>query len=352
MTLTPLDVLKNGLKLLQRRVKARKEEIQARLAEKKSISSQDEEWLDGEANLIDEQQVLDALDDASDYERGFGRLNDVQKGVVRKLQEVAGNLTKTAGKKRKHACSCDFQIALKTIDKSKGPENKPVKVSLSSSNKEPAGPVFTKKENATLGQRIEILNWYHANGKNQSKTAKHFDQLYPNLKIKQPLVSAWVKDEAKWRDEWAHTSVQTHSAKRICQTQHPEVSEMLDLWVSKAMADNLLVTGEVLRQKWTKFADLARVPEDERLSLSEGWLACVKNRNGLKQLKRHGEGGSVDLERVEGERRRIQGLIKEYGYELKDIFNMDETGLFYGYHNIHLFSFAPITHVENRMPSD
>lgn len=213
-------------------------------------------------------------------------------------------------------------------DAFKGPENKPEKVL---SNKGHAAPVFTKKENATLDQRIEILDWYHANGKNQSKTAKHFDLIYPNLKIKQPLVSAWVKEEAKWREEWACTSGRTHVAKRICQTQHPEVTEMLDLWVSRAMADNLLITGEVLRQKWTKFAELAGVPEDERLSLSEGWLARFKNRSGLKQLKRHGEAGSVDPEKVERERRRVQGLIKEYGYELRDIFNMDETGLFYGY---------------------
>ncbi|KAF8221434.1 hypothetical protein L208DRAFT_1095729, partial [Tricholoma matsutake] len=67
-------------------------------------------------------------------------------------------------------------------------------------------PVFTKKENATLAQRIEILDWYHDNGKNQSKTAKHFDSIYPNLKMKQPLVSAWVKDEAKWREEWVHSN--------------------------------------------------------------------------------------------------------------------------------------------------
>jgi hypothetical protein len=42
------------------------------------------------------------------------------------------------------------------------------------------------------------LDWYHANGKNQSVTAKHFDVKYLNLKIKQPLVSAWVEAEAKW----------------------------------------------------------------------------------------------------------------------------------------------------------
>ena len=110
MTPKPLDVLKKGLNLLQHRVKARREEIQARLVEKKSISSQDETWLNGEANLTHEHQVLDALEEASDYETGFGQLNEVQKAVVKNLQEVAGDLPKTAGKKRKHVCFHDFQF--------------------------------------------------------------------------------------------------------------------------------------------------------------------------------------------------------------------------------------------------
>jgi cupin superfamily acireductone dioxygenase involved in methionine salvage len=34
---------------------------------------------------------------------------------------------------------------------------------------------------------------------------------------------------------------------------------------------------------------------------------------------------------IEDERKRIQELIAKYGYKLRDIFNMDETGLFYEY---------------------
>jgi hypothetical protein len=180
------------------------------------------------------------------------------------------------------------------------------------------------------------LDWHRANGRNQSKTAKYFDQIYPNLKIKQPLVSAWIKEEARWREEWASEGACT--AKRACQTQHPEVTEMLELWVSKAMADDTLLTGEVLRQKWRKFADLASIPKDEHLKLSEGWLTRFKARNGLKQFKRHGEGASADPEVVQTERGRIRELIKMLGYELKDIFNMDETGLFYGHAPFTLFT--------------
>ena len=104
----------------------------------------------------------------------------------------------------------------------------------------------------------------------------------------------------------------------------------MDLWVSKAMADRILLTGEVLRQKWNVFADLAGVPEDDRLKLSNGWLARFKDRNGLREWKRHGEAASANNETVKQEQKRIQNLIKEGQYQLRDIYNMDETGLFYG----------------------
>jgi hypothetical protein len=224
-------------------------------------------------------------------------------------------------------------------------------------------PVFTKKENATLAQHIEILDWHHKNGKNQSSTARHFAPLYPNLKIKQPLVSAWLKDEAKWRTLGEETGqAGDRSAKRVRQTEHPEIDEMMYLWVSKAMGDGILLTGEVLRQKWHAFADLVGVPGDDHLKLSNGWLESFKRRNGLKEWKRHGEAASADMchmSTVERERQRIQELIKKYGYELRDIFNMDETGLFYGYVPIPhlptpiliLYRLAPDRGLSNRQQS-
>jgi Tc5 transposase DNA-binding domain len=105
---------------------------------------------------------------------------------------------------------------------------------------------------------------------------------------------------------------------------------MMDLWVSKAMGDAILITGEVLCQKWNAFADLVGIHEDDRLKLSNGWLASFKERNSLKEMKRHGEATSANAETVKNERKRIQALITEYGYQQRDVFNMDETGHFYG----------------------
>ncbi|KAG6851503.1 hypothetical protein C0991_008553, partial [Blastosporella zonata] len=104
----------------------------------------------------------------------------------------------------------------------------------------------------------------------------------------------------------------------------------MELWVSKAMAENILLTGEVLRQKWARFANIVGIPQDERLNLSEGWLSRFKERLNLKQFRRHGKAASASPEVVEREKQWIQELIKMYGYELRDIYNMDKTGMFYG----------------------
>ena len=189
--------------------------------------------------------------------------------------------------------------------------------------------MFTRKEIATDAQRLEILDWYHKNGKNQTRTAQHFNAIYPNLKLQQPTISAWLKNEQKWRERAAHPG--QSAAKRQLQTQHPEVAERMEIWLGRALAQGLLLTGDVLRQKWKSFAELAGIPASEQLSLSNGWLERFKKRHGLREFNRHGEAASADPEKIETERLRIQKLIQTHGYEPRDIYNMDETGLFYGY---------------------
>ncbi|KIN96888.1 hypothetical protein M404DRAFT_162012, partial [Pisolithus tinctorius Marx 270] len=79
---------------------------------------------------------------------------------------------------------------------------------------------------------IEILNWYHANGKHQSQMAKHFDKIYPFLHLKQPKISEWLKHKDLWGAEYQGNAGVAHLLKRVHQTQHPEVTEMLDLCVT------------------------------------------------------------------------------------------------------------------------
>ncbi|KAK0206982.1 hypothetical protein DFS33DRAFT_1486511 [Desarmillaria ectypa] len=130
-----------------------------------------------------------------------------------------------------------------------------------------------------------------------------------NLPDHLQLAFRHLKDEEKWREQWDECGANVSTAKRVRQTQHLEVTEMMELRVNKAMQQNVLLTGEVLRQKWTKFANFAG------------------QRLGLKGIKCHGEVASANPEAVTAEHKRMQDIIKQYSDE--DTFNMDETALFF-----------------------
>jgi hypothetical protein len=222
-----LEKVKQGLEALRKQTEARKSIILAHLnskepAERTKVTAEDEKWLDGEANLVDEEMLVQEIDEASDCECGVGRLDEKKKTMWEKLVKLGGGavkvLTKAAiimakaaeipSKKRKRVYHLHFYSLLRLIPLSSGAKNpKPSTLKAKTKTNEPA---FTKKENATLEQQIEILDWHYANGKNQTKTAKHFTEIYPNLKLKQPRISDWLKNEQRRREEYTTATSSCH----------------------------------------------------------------------------------------------------------------------------------------------
>ena len=68
-------------------------------------------------------------------------------------------------------------------------------------------------------------------------------------------------------------------------------------------------------------------PEAEGFEFSNGWLERFKARFAIKSYRRFGESGSVNMMVIENALPAIRELLDQY--EWKDIYNMDETGLFY-----------------------
>ncbi len=101
MSPKPLDSVKKGFTILSKQIQNQKAELTAKLSRNETISSADEHWLDNEGNLIDEQQVLESLESAPDYEKAVEQLDEGGKKIVQKLLELAGYLPKVAGAKRK-----------------------------------------------------------------------------------------------------------------------------------------------------------------------------------------------------------------------------------------------------------
>ncbi|KAL1699490.1 hypothetical protein EV121DRAFT_172519, partial [Schizophyllum commune] len=90
-------------------------------------------------------------------------------------------------------------------------------------------------------------------------------------------------------------------------------------------------TGDMLQVARGKFEEQLDVPVEQRLGAgspreSKGWIASFKTAYGIREHVRHGEAGSVDLDAVEKERKRLEAELAAYAPD--DQFNADETGCF------------------------
>ena len=79
-------------------------------------------------------------------------------------------------------------------------------------------------------------------------------------------------------------------------------------------------------EKARDFASHLGITEGE-ITFSKGWLRQFKERHNVKRIRMHGESGSVDEQAIEETIADLRHLLNRYAWN--DIYNMDETGLFF-----------------------
>ena len=67
--------------------------------------------------------------------------------------------------------------------------------------------------------------------------------------------------------------------------------------------------------------------QDHNFTYSSGWLGRFKARYNISLRNKEGESGSADLTLINNELPRLKEKIKKY--DVNDVFNFDETALFY-----------------------
>ncbi|GBB84273.1 hypothetical protein RclHR1_01090012 [Rhizophagus clarus] len=126
--------------------------------------------------------------------------------------------------------------------------------------------------------------------------------------------------------KWLEINPQAPEAKGIRQVKaiFPEIEEALMLWVLKALENDVDISNQVLHEKAIMFASLYRI---ENFKGSNGWIGRFKKRHNLSCYLKQEEAASAPLEKLDEFREELQDLI--CGYSLDDVFNYDETGLYW-----------------------
>ena len=175
-------------------------------------------------------------------------------------------------------------------------------------------------------QRGALRRWYQRQHPKprQSEAARWFETQFGH-RITQSTVSESLSDRFTYLD--TPSAPNTTSSFRQRQPQWPILEAILFDWQRRIEQQGGVVTGDILllkaREIWPRIPQYQDRPLP---SFSIGWLEKFKKRHDIKQRTQHGEASSVPAG-AEEEMRAIQTLCGEYKEE--DIYNMDETGLFW-----------------------
>jgi hypothetical protein len=108
------------------------------------------------------------------------------------------------------------------------------------------------------------------------------------------------------------------------QTPNEELNNLMWAWFQKVRSNGITVTGPMLQEKALMYASELNVTD---FKASTGWLTRFRQRHNISFLSVCGESACVSQDTVEDWKDKLSDIIE--GYSARDIYNMDETGLFF-----------------------
>ncbi|XP_074322991.1 CENP-B homolog protein 2-like [Apium graveolens] len=162
---------------------------------------------------------------------------------------------------------------------------------------------------------------------NSSCTQKDLQLWFENkfhLKVSQGTISNTLKRSADYLA--ANYLEKRKDIKRHKPTKYPDMEKVLYEWFLQYQ-DRVNMTGELILEKAKETMKILYPQQDQEHTFSQDWLEKFKLRHGIKSFRRFGESGSVDVQDMEKKLESIREKINQF--PMKDVFNMDETGLFY-----------------------
>jgi hypothetical protein len=183
-----------------------------------------------------------------------------------------------------------------------------------------------KKTHTSISFEVkkEICEYMQANpNAKQIDIASYFNRKYPNYNIDRSTIAKIWQNRDKWLAVLSNN--QTSHTFRQRTVLFPEFDKAMQIWTSQAVASGIPLSDMMLQEKGLEFAKSFKI--ENEIKCANGWVYKFKQRNGLHKVNFSGEANSAPLATLSEERLRLQRLLANYNRE--DIYNADETGLFF-----------------------
>ena len=189
-----------------------------------------------------------------------------------------------------------------------------------------------RRKMLTIQEKVKLLDMLDS-GRKIVEVARHYD-------LNESTVRYIRKDEKNIRATAAVSF--NNEAKRVVTNRNQFIVKMesaLAMWIADCRKKNIPLDSLVIREKARRLYQLFLAEENQPESSSEsitdftaskGWFEKFQKRYQLKNVVLHGEAASADQAAAEAYVMNTFPKILEDGQYLPEqVFNMDETGLFW-----------------------
>ncbi|KAL4083749.1 hypothetical protein QTP88_029065 [Uroleucon formosanum] len=128
----------------------------------------------------------------------------------------------------------------------------------------------------------------------------------------------------KQKEAILNTTDAQSSRKKRRLSEFPRIEQCLFTWFNQVRQQNFPVSGILIKEKAKSYTEMFGI---SGFNASDGWLSNFKKRHNLVFKNICGESASVDEDICNDWQMKLQDLLCEY--DPKNVFNADETGLFF-----------------------
>ena len=168
----------------------------------------------------------------------------------------------------------------------------------------------------SVGEKIEIID-----------TAEKFKLSIRQLSEKFAVSKTQVAEILKKKNDIRRNLAENGNLERkkaFSRRKTADLDKITYEWFTKVQQENIRISGRILKEKALEVATQLEIPS---FKASNGWLEkfCQRWKITFKPIS--GEAGQVEIKDVTQWKEKLKKLIA--GYSEEDIFNAQETGLFF-----------------------
>jgi hypothetical protein len=179
-----------------------------------------------------------------------------------------------------------------------------------------------KREGRTINEKYTIIKFYEDLVKKNTKNAK--SKTVEEFKLKQISTLNTILSKADEVKSSYNENQSTENRKRFKKSDYDDVDEELYSYFIKMRKKDAEICTNDLKYKALEIAIGKNYCD---FKASNGYIRGFKARYNIQFKDLHGEAGSVNTSTTNDWFKKIRTILKDYAID--DIYNLDETGLFY-----------------------